>query len=167
MGGIRYGSADHLPLVELERLERVESSAQRAKRLRIVILAVQGFTAVAMCVGLSCRICQRWVRRYNAEGLAGLDDLRGPQSVAVLTAEQEAQVRQRLEAGPLPEDRVCSLRGVDVQRILAKEFGVLRSLPAVVLVVARWGYSYLRPDHATAAPIRNCKPHFGVICPSA
>ncbi len=147
---------DHLPLAELERLERSESSAQSAKRLRIVILAVQGFTApaVAMCVGLSRRICQRWVRRYNAEGLAGLDDLRGQQSVAVLTAEQEAQVRQRLEAGPLPEDRVCSLRGVDVQRILAKEFGVLRSLPAVYWLLHRWGYSYLRPRprHRRADP---------------
>jgi len=50
----------HLPLAELERLERSETSAQRAKRLRIVILAMRGFTgpATAMCVGLSRRICQ-------------------------------------------------------------------------------------------------------------
>ena len=31
--------------------------------------------AVAMGVGLTRRICQRWVRRYNDEGLAGLDDI--------------------------------------------------------------------------------------------
>lgn len=138
---------DHLPLAELERLERDETSAQRGKRLRIVILAVQGFTApaVAMCVGLSRRICQRWVRRYNEAGLAGLNDLRGQQAAPVLTAEQEAQMRQRLEAGPRLEDRVCSLRGVDVQRILAQEFGVLRSLPAVYWLLHRLGYSYLRP----------------------
>lgn len=138
---------DHLPLAELERLERGERSAQRAKRLRIVILALRGFTApaTAMCVGLSRRICQRWVRRYNEEGLAGLNDLRGQQPAAVLTAEQEAQMRQRLAAGPLPEDRVCSLRGTDVQRILAQEFGVLRSLSAVYWLLHRLGYSYLRP----------------------
>ena len=72
---------DHLPLAELERLERSETSAQCAKRLRIVILAMRGFTApaMAMCVGLSRRICQRWVRRYNEAGLAGLNDLRGQQ----------------------------------------------------------------------------------------
>ncbi len=29
---------DHLPLSELQRLERVEKNAERAKRLRIVIL---------------------------------------------------------------------------------------------------------------------------------
>jgi transposase len=122
---------DHLPLAELERLERDETSAQRGKRLRIVILAVQGFTApaVAMCVGLSRRICQRWVRRYNEEGLAGLNDLRGQQAAPVLTAEQEAQMRQRLEAGPRLEDRVCSLRGVDVQRILAALGGPTQAAP--------------------------------------
>jgi transposase len=124
---------DHLSLAELERLERSETSSQRAKRLRIVILAMGGFTApaIAMCVGLSRRICQRWVCRYNEEGLAGLNDLRGQQAAPVLTVEQEARMRQRLAAGPLAADRVCSLRGVDVQRILAQEFGILRSLPAV------------------------------------
>ena len=63
---------DHLPLVELERLERGETSSRRAKRLRIVILALRGYTApaVGMCAGLSRRICQRWVHRYNEQGLA-------------------------------------------------------------------------------------------------
>jgi transposase len=49
---------------------------------------------------------------------------------------------------------VGSLRGVDVQRILAKEFGVLRSLPAVYCLLHRLGYSYLRPRprHRRADP---------------
>ena len=70
---------DHLPLSELRRLERAEKDADRARRLRIVILGLEGWTApaVAMAVGLTRRICQRWVRRYNEAGLAGLDDRRG------------------------------------------------------------------------------------------
>jgi hypothetical protein len=71
---------DHLPLAELERLERVEKDAHRAKRLRIILLGIEGWTAVAMAVGLSRRICQRWVQRYHELGLAGLDDLRGGES---------------------------------------------------------------------------------------
>jgi transposase len=68
----------HLPLEELKRLERVEKDADRARRLRIIILGIEGWTApaVAMAVGLSRRICQRWVARYNEEGLAGLEDRR-------------------------------------------------------------------------------------------
>jgi transposase len=94
------------------------------------------------------------VARYNAEGLAGLEDRRGQEPESPLTPEQEEQVCRRLEAGPRPEDRVCSLRGVDVQRILATEFGVQRSLPAVYHLLHRLGYSYLRPRprHRRADP---------------
>jgi putative transposase len=146
----------HLPLEELVRLERVEKDAARSRRLRIVILAIGGYTApaIAMSLGLSRRICQRWVARYNEEGLEGLDDRRGRESQPTLTPEQEEHVCQRLEAGPRPEDQVCSLRGVDVQRILATEFGVLRSLPGVYHLLHRLGYSYLRPRprHRRAKP---------------
>ena len=92
----------HLPLSELKRLERGEKDADRSRRLRIVILGIEGWTApaVAMAVGLSRRICQRWVSRYNAEGLAGLDDRRGREPGLPISADDEAAFRQRVEAGP-------------------------------------------------------------------
>lgn len=138
---------DHLPLAELERLERGEKEARRAKRLRIVILAITGYTApaIAQSVGLSRRVCQSWVYRYNDQGLKGLEDRRGRSPRQTLTDEQQTQMRQRLEQGPTPEDGVCSLRGVDIQRILADEFGVLRSLAGVYYLLHQTGYSYLRP----------------------
>lgn len=137
----------HLPIAELERLERVEKDASRARRLRMVILGSQGWTApaIAMGVGLSRRICQRWVARYNAQGLAGLDDRRGQKSELPLTEQQQVAVRQRIDAGPTAGDGVCSLRGKDVQQILAEEFGLLRSLSSVYWLLHRLGYSYLRP----------------------
>lgn len=138
----------HLPLKELKQLEREEKDAGRSKRLRIIILALEGWTApaIAMSVGLSRRICQRWVRRYNDHGLAGLDDQRGAVAAALpLSPEQVQQFRERLEAGPLPQDQVASLRGKDLQQILATEFGVLRSLASVYHLLHKLGYSYLRP----------------------
>jgi transposase len=147
---------DHLPLSELQRLERIEKDADRAKRLRIVILGIEGWTApaVAMAVGLTRRICQRWVRRYNESGLAGLDDRRGRKARLPLTPQQQEQVRQRLDAGPTEQDEVCSLRGKDVQRILAQEFNLLRSLAGVYHLLHRLGYSCLRPRprHRKADP---------------
>jgi len=146
----------HLSLEELVRLERVEKDAAQSKRLRIVILAIGGWTApaIAMSVGLSRRICQRWVYRYNEFGLAGLSDRRGREPRSPLTPEQQARVCERLEAGPRPEDQVCSLRGVDMQRILATEFGVVYSLSAVYQLLHKLGYSYLvpRPRHRQANP---------------
>ena len=137
----------YLPLEELKRLERVEKDADRARRLRIVILACEGWTgpSIAMAVGLSRRICQRWVARYNEQGLSGLDDQRGNERRLPLTPDEVASFRERLARGPTADDQVCSLRGKDFQRILAEEFGVLRSLPAVYWLLHRLGYSYLRP----------------------
>ncbi len=61
-------------------------------------------------------------------------------------------MRQRLDAGPLPDDGVCTLRGKDV---LQHEFGQLRSLNAVYGLLHRLGYSSLvpRPQHAQADPV--------------
>lgn len=146
----------HVSQAELERLERVEKDATRAKRLRIIILALTGYTApaIAMSLGLSRRICQRWVYRFNEEGLEGLKDLRGNDPRSPLTTEQEMQIRQRIEVGPTPEDQVCSLRGLDIQRILGQEFGVWRSLASIYHLLHRMGYSCLRPRprHRRADP---------------
>ena len=147
---------DNLPLVELKRLERCEKNADRARRLRILILASEGWTApaISMATGLSRRICQRWLRRYNELGLPGLDDQRGRKPRLPLSSAEEATLRQRIEAGPTEEDEVSSLRGKDFQRILAEEFGLMRSLPAVYWLLHRLGYSYLRPRprHRKADP---------------
>jgi transposase len=146
----------YLSLEELERLEREETNSARAKRLRMVILALKGYTApaIAMSLGPTRRICQRWVRRYNECGLAGLDDRRGGRPRHPLSLEQAAAVRQRIEAGPTTKDQVCSLRGQDIQRILAEEFGVLKSLAGVYQWLHQWGFSYLRPrpSHRRADP---------------
>ena len=148
--------AGHLPLSELKRLERVEKHVGRSKRLRILILGHEGWTApaVASAVGLSRRACQECVARYNRHGLAGLDDHRGKASNLPLTAEQEQAFRERLAAGPTDNDLVCSLRGKDFRRILAAEFGVKRSLASVYWLLHRLGYSYLRPRprHRKADP---------------
>lgn len=147
----------HLPLGELERLARVEKNADRARRLRIIILGLQGWTApaVAMAVGLSRRICQRWVARYNAEGLVGLDDRRGQEPGTPLSAEQEAAFRLRVEAGPTDQDLVCSLRGKDFQRILAEEFHVCeRCNRGVLHRVVGWWNSECSPDQSRGARCR-------------
>ena len=63
-------------------------------------------------------------------------------------------MKQRLDAPPRPEDGVCTLRGLDVRRILEQEFGVLMSLQAVYDLLHRLGYSSLmpRPQHEDANP---------------
>lgn len=141
---------------QLQRLFERELRADRAKRLRVVLLARQSFTApeIATCTGYSRRVVQTWVTRYNTTGLAGLEPQSGRGRKPPLTADQEEQFKRRLDAGPLPEDGVCTLRGKDVQQILAREFGQLRCLSAVYGLLHRLGYSSLapRPQHPQADP---------------
>jgi transposase len=148
--------ANHHSERQLQRLFDQERRADRAKRLRTVLLAKQGFTApeIATCTGFSRRMAQIWVERYNAEGLAGLETRPGRGRKPPLTPEQAERLKRRLDAGPAPEDGVCTLRGEDVRRILEREFGVLRSLNAVYGLLHRLGYSSLmpRPQHPQADP---------------
>jgi len=137
----------HQTQLELKREERVEKDATRSKRLRVLILALEGWTApaVATAVGLSRRACQDWVRRYNERGLAALEERRGRPRTPAFSSEEEAAFRERVEAGPTESDAVCTLRGKDFQRVLAAEFGQLRSLSGVYRLLHALGYSCLRP----------------------
>lgn len=150
--------ADHLTLEQLQQLERKEQDVYRAKSLRIVILARQGWPApqICMAVGLTRRAVQERVYAYNSKGLAGLSDERGTATATLLEPEQVEQFVTRIEAGPQPEDAVCSLRGKDLQRILAEEFGKLRSLSTVYNLLHQLNFSYLRPRprHQLADPAK-------------
>jgi transposase len=141
---------------QLQLLADQEPRAAIAKRLRTIVLAKRSYTApeIATCTGFSRRVVQAWVARYNGEGLAGLETKAGRGRKPPLTPEEADQLQQRLDAGPLPEDGVCTLRGKDVQRILESEFGQLRSLNAVYGLLHRLGYSSLvpRPQHPQTDP---------------
>ena len=117
---------------------------------------INGYTApaIARSVGLSRRICQRWVYRYNDCGLDGLDDRRGNVIASCLGPEQTEKLCERVEKGPTPEDGVCTLRGIVSRRILETEFGVLRSLATVYSLLHKLGYSCLkpRPKHRKSDP---------------
>jgi transposase len=138
---------DHLSPEKLKKIERPQTDAALAKRFQIIVLANKGWTApeVAMAVGLSRRMCQLWIQRYNEHGVDGLHNLEGRGRRPPLTPEQEEQVRHRIENGPLPEGKVCSLSRADVKNILENKFEVCRSLSAVYDLLHRLGYSCLQP----------------------
>lgn len=147
---------DHLSLSELKQLARAEQDAKLSKRMQMVVLALEGYTAPAIARSLSCsrRVCQQWVQRYNVDGLEGLQDKPGRGKPPLLTATEQEQLKQRIDAGPTSEDGVCTLRGKDIQRILEEEFGKSRSLGTVYYLLHQLGYSSLvpRPQHRQADP---------------
>lgn len=148
--------AEHLTLEQLEGLAAREGQTRRFLRLRAVLLAATGRTAaeIAHALGAGQRTIQNWVGRYNAEGLAGLDDRPGRGRPCKLDADQLDRLRERIEAGPLPEDGTCTLRGPEIRAILEREFGVAYSPAAIYFLLHRLGYEPLdpRPRHLKADP---------------
>jgi len=147
---------------ELDQLIGKCKDAVRRQRLRLIRWSLAGLTAeqVAQRSGLCRRQVQNWLQRFNAEGLTGLEDRPGRGRPCPLSVEQQQQLYARLAAGPTAADKVCTLRGEDIQRILREEFGVLRTLSAVYHLLHALGYSSLvpRPRHVQADAAR--QEHF-------
>ncbi len=129
-----------------DRVAKERDAKQRA-RCRIILLALRGETAVQIAdkVGCSRRTAQHWVYRYRDEGLEGLRVRPRPGQPKKLAASSEEGFRKRLETGPTASDGVCTLRGRDIQRILAEEFGAKYSLQGVYDLLHRLGFSCLKP----------------------
>jgi transposase len=98
-----------------------------------------------------------WLARYRRAGLSALTPQKQPGRCRKLSAEQETRLKARLEAGPMPADGVCTLRGKDIVRILKQEFGVRHTLGSIYGVLDRLGYSCLspRPRHEKNDPPPN------------
>jgi transposase len=97
---------------------------------------------------------QDWAYAYRDGGIDALLPRPRPGRPTKLPREREAELRARLDAGPRPEDGVCTLRGRDVVAILEREFGVSYSLDGAYDLLGRLGYSCLtpRPRHERADP---------------
>lgn len=152
--------ADRHTFAELQQLARRQKEPRPRLGLQAVVLAKEGRTAkqIAHALGLGLRTAQQYVQDYNTGGVEALRDKRTGEHDRGrhhhLAPEQEQWLCQRLDAGPLPEDGVCSLRGADVRRIIEQKAGVLYSLSGVYDLLHRLGCSCLmpRPRHPKADP---------------
>ncbi len=97
---------------------------------------------------------QRWAYAYRDGGIDALHDRPRGGSKPKISGEAREKLRARLDAGALPQDRVCVLRGKDVQRIAREELGVRVGLSSVYRTLESMGYSCLapRPRHEKQDP---------------
>ena len=105
---------------------------------------------IAQAVGRSRQFVDQWARRYRRGGFDAVVPGKARGKPPRLTPEQDAQLKARLDAGPTDADGgVCTLRGLDIVRIIQEQFGVLHTLGGIYDVLRRIGYSSLvpRPRH--------------------
>lgn len=134
-------------LDELRRRAASEKNVLRRDRLRGVIAAIEGDDAptIARVLGRSRRQVQQWAYAYRDGGIDAIHPPKRaskPPKVRGVIAEQ---LKARIDAGATRDDKVCTLRGKDVQRILREEHGVDLSLQATYNTLRRLGYSCLAP----------------------
>src|ERR671916_1459550 len=87
----------------LARLVRAKTAPVRlVERARMVLAALEGLSApqIAARVGVGEATARQWVKRYNAAGLAGLDD--APRAGRPRTYVADAQSRVVAKARSLP-----------------------------------------------------------------
>jgi transposase len=144
---------------DLQRLEQLidqERDALRRDRYRAVKLALEGKLTLDIADRLdrARRSVQDWVYAYRDGGIDAIQPKPQPGRNPKLPREREAELKARLDAGPRPDDGVCTLRGKDVVRILEREFGVKYSLDGVYDLLERLNYSCLapRPRHEKGDP---------------
>ena len=145
---------DHLPLEELQQLAKAIPNKRLWKRYQAVILAAGGQEAQGIAVALQCsvRSVQSWVKQYNADGPEAIQEGKHTGRPASITGPELERFKQRVEAGPTPEENRATFYGQDIRRILETEFDVKLGLQAVYDLLHRHGLSSLmpRPQHKDA-----------------
>ncbi len=126
---------------ELKRLTRTPGLAPRTReRLEMVRLADVGWSVprIAACLQGHPQTVRHWIKRFLAQGFAGLPDQPHPGQTSALTPAVLAAVRQELARG----DRTWTARQITAW--LAEHHGVRRSVDQVRRVLKRAGLSYKR-----------------------
>jgi len=128
-----------------------------ARRMLSIALVLEGVgrKTAAESFGMERQTLRDWVHRYNAEGLAGLENRGGGGCKPRLTPAQKAEFAGWVEAGPDPEkDGVVRWRCADLRRRIETEFGVEFHERTVGKHLAALGYRRLsvRPQHPKAGP---------------
>ena len=117
---------DHTSAGLRDHASRTRDGAS-ARRMLALALVLEGKsrTEAAVSCGMDRQTLRDWVHRYNAEGLAGLRDRPHTGRPPRLTAAQQAEIAQIVEAGPdLAIHGVVRWRCVDLQKVIAEKFKV-------------------------------------------
>ncbi len=137
---------------DLRGLAAKAKDADQARRLLAIAAVYDGMDRAdaARIGGMDRQTLRDWVHRFNEQGGDGLINIKPSGRPRKLSAEQEEELRQLVEAGPDPEkDGVVRWRCVDLKRVLGERFGVDLSAVSLGRALKKLGFSHIsaRPRH--------------------
>ena len=133
---------------KLKSLAKSAKKVSQRDRYLSVYHALGGMETLDIAAALcrSRRFVQTWVYIYRNSGIDAIVVKSPPGRPPNLNDKQAvAKLVQRIEAGVTNNDKVCTLRGKDLQRIIQEELGVKQSISSVYRTLHRLGYSCLAP----------------------
>lgn len=137
---------------DLRAMAHGKLPALTIKRMLAIANALDGmtFTEAARAAGMERQALGDAVKRYNAEGIAGLIDPPRGGRPRRLTPEQEAELSQTILEGPDPEvDGLSAYTLDDLCAIVKSRFGVSYTDRGMSRLIKRLGFSRqkARPHH--------------------
>lgn len=150
--GAAIALRDDFEAEELRLLAGRVKNANQARRLLAIAAIYDGMDReeAARIGGMDRQTLRDWVHRFNEWGPDGLINIKPSGRPRTLSAEQEAELQQLVEAGPDPQVHgVVRWRCVDLKRVLGERFGVDLSEVSLGRVLKQLGYSHIsaRPLH--------------------
>ena len=147
---------------DLRRLARRERDGRVSARLLGIANALDGLPRgeAARLAGLDIKTLQRWIERFNAEGVEGLRDRPRDGRACRLSEGQQASLRALILRGPDPErEGGAAWRIVDLCRIVKERFAVAYSETGMLRLVKSLALSWqkarpLAPSADRAAQAR-------------
>lgn len=159
---------DHSP-GELRRCARRERDGRVSARLLGVANALDGLPRgqAARLAGLDVKTLQRWIARFNAEGIPGLRDRPRPGRPCALDEGQQAALKALILRGPdLARDGCVAWRLRDLCVLVERRFGRRYSATGMLRLAKGLDLSWqkARPVHPEAAP--KAQARFKKACPA-
>ena len=147
----------HLEPEELRRLGREQTSGRMASRMFAIANVMDGLSRedAATHAGMERQCLRDWVHRFNAEGLAGLEDRPRKGRPRRMHEGIEKAFCERVDKGPDAEtDKLVRWRRVDLQEWLKSEHTINYHERSIGKILKRLGYSHVstRPVHPENDP---------------
>ena len=134
-----------------------EPKRRAAMRMLAIANELDGYEReeAARLAGMSDQALRDAVKRFNAEGLAGLYDRPRPGRPCALDAEQDAAIKAAILAGPdIEKDGLSSFTLEDIRKLIETRFDVAYHIGYMGSVMQRLGLSRqkARPNHPKKDP---------------
>jgi transposase len=133
---------------ELRQFAAKAKDGRIVRRLLAIASLLDGASRheAAQQSGMDRQILCDWVHRYNAKGVAGLASRVSPGPAPSLNAQQMAELKALVVAGPDPEkDGVVRWRCVDLREQIIRRFSVTLHERSVGKLLRKLGLTQLQP----------------------